>query len=764
MIHKALLFLLALFPTLIYSQTATVSGTIKDAGTKEGIIGATIFIDAKASGGSDVSGKYSVKVEPGKHTLTIKSLGYKEQSKQFDVIADEKLTLDFQMVSSSKELDIVVVSAGKYEQKIGDVTVSVEVIKPALVENKNTTNLETIVDQTPGVTVMDGQANIRGGSGYSYGAGSRVLMLVDELPMISGDAGDVKWNFLPVENVEQIEVIKGASSALFGSSALNGVINLRTIYPRDTPMTTISATSGFYDEPRRHELIWWGTKNPTFSGMNFSHARKIGNLDMVLGGHIFNDDGYRAMETELRGRFNCNLRYRFKKVPGLNAGVNLNTMRTAGGLFILWEDGDTAAYEPKGGSVQQYLNTRTAVDPYLTYTDSSGNKLSVRTRFFRTNNRNDLKQGSLADLYYGELQYQRHWKNHLTLTTGYVITHASIIADLYNNHSTLNHAVYLQADKKFFDRLTLSLGLRGEYFKLDTSNTEFDFIHGKDTTKLPVRPVMRAGANVQVFEATWVRASFGQGYRFPCVAEKYIRTSASGLEIYPNDSLREETGWSAEIGIKQGLKFGKWLGYLDISAFRMEYRDMMEFTFGQWGNPLVDPLFGLGFKSVNVGHTRIDGIDISLVGQGKIGPIGVDALAGYTYMNPISLDFDPAHDTLFNTSKENILKYRYKHIAKADVQLNYKKWSFGVSMRYNSFMENLDKFFYSAGYLVGGIKEYRERFHTGDIVFDHRISYQVNDMFRVALVTNNVFNREYTSRPADVQAPRNFAVQLVVKF
>ena len=62
--------------------------------------------------------------------------------------------------TSARALDMVVVSAGKFEQKLGDVTVSMEVIGPQLVENKNTTSMENIIDQVPGVNVTDGQANI----------------------------------------------------------------------------------------------------------------------------------------------------------------------------------------------------------------------------------------------------------------------------------------------------------------------------------------------------------------------------------------------------------------------------------------------------------------------------------------------------------------------------------------------------------------------------------------------------------------------------
>ena len=101
----------------------------------------------------------------------------------------------------------MVVSAGKYEQRIDEITVSMEVIKTDLVEAKNTVNVQTIVELVPGVHVTDEQVNIRGGSGFSYGAGSRVLVMVDGLPMLSADAGDIKWNFLPVENLEQIEII-----------------------------------------------------------------------------------------------------------------------------------------------------------------------------------------------------------------------------------------------------------------------------------------------------------------------------------------------------------------------------------------------------------------------------------------------------------------------------------------------------------------------------------------------------------------------------
>jgi TonB-dependent SusC/RagA subfamily outer membrane receptor len=125
-----------------------------------------------------------------------------------------------------------------------------EVIKPQMIENTNTNNMEDAISKIPGVEVNERQASIRGGSGWSYGAGSRVLVLINDLPILSADAGDVKWSYMPVENISQIEVLKGASSVLYGSSAMNGVINIRTAYPTEKSKTKIIYNVGFYNQPK----------------------------------------------------------------------------------------------------------------------------------------------------------------------------------------------------------------------------------------------------------------------------------------------------------------------------------------------------------------------------------------------------------------------------------------------------------------------------------------------------------------------------------
>jgi iron complex outermembrane receptor protein len=274
------------------------------------------------------------------------------------------------------------------------------------------------------------------------------------------------------------------------------------------------------------------------------------------------------------------------------------------------------------------------------------------------------------------------------------------------------------------------------------------------------------------------------------MAELFISTNQSGLEIYPNPDLKPESGWSTEIGIKQGLKFGNWMGYLDVAAFLMQYNDMMEFAFGQWGGT-NKPLSGLGFKSVNVGKTQISGIEISLSGQGKINDnVTINILAGYTYMNPISLSPDDPYayqiqwgDTIseytYNNSSSDstVLKYRYQHIAKIDAEIVYKKLSIGTSLRYNDFMRNIDYIFTTElinnpSSIPGlpedfdgipGINAAREKFKEGDFIIDIRAGYQINKNIRLGVIINNLLNREYMSRPANMMPQRTFAMQLSMK-
>ncbi|HJX72405.1 MAG TPA: TonB-dependent receptor [Bacteroidales bacterium] len=751
----AVLLLINFLIISLYAQYKSfVAGKITDAVSGQPLVGATVVIDSARGAVSDAAGYFIIVTFPGRHTLDVNYIGYQSKRIVTNLLPDDTTFLNIDLDTKIQMLDEIVVSAGKYEQKISDVIVSMDIIKSDRITETSTTSLESLINQSPGIDVLDGQPRIRGGSGYSYGAGSRVLVLVDELPILSPDASDVKWEYLPIENISQIEIIKGASSVLYGSSALNGIINIRTAYPKDKPATNLTLFNGLYLNPKRKELIWWDNQ-PLFSGASVSHSRKAGNLDIVFGGHGFSDGGYRENEWERRLRFNVNLLYRDRKVAGLSYGMNTNAMFLDKIDFFLWQDADSGAYRQNTSATPELRGFRLNIDPYMEYYNEKGSKHTLKARYFRVVNKfeEDRDKDNDAALCYSEYKYHKSFNKPVDLTLGASASFSDIHSQLYENHSSLNGAVYSQLDGEIQDKLKLSLGVRFETYRLD------DYVEFS-------KPIFRTGINFHLAKYTFLRASYGQGYRFPSIAEKYTATSLSSVHIFPNPELNSETGWSMEFGIKQGLQVKSWIGFLDVSLFQSTYKDMIEFTFGTYADSGTIPTFDdVGFKALNVGNAQITGFEITFSGEGNVFNMPAVIQAGYTYIYPVDLDYDPSDTS--NPLDNNILKYRYQHSVKADFELNRKKLSTGLLLIYNSFMKNIDEVFTDplvGNLILPGYPDYRQHHQRGYIVFDHRISYQLTTHSKIAVITKNLFNKEYIGRPGDIRPPRNITLQLSVSF
>jgi len=766
------LFLVTIIPFFsVFSQKANISGSVSDYKTKETLVGVSVIISPTKGVITNEKGFYSIELEAGEYNIEYKFIGYVTEKKKINLKENDQITINVRLEDESKILNEVVVSAGKFEQKLSEVTVSMDVIKASMIENTNTQTIETAIQQVPGVMVMEEQVSIRGGSSYSYGAGSRVLLLVDDLPMLAGASGDVKWCMAPIENIEQVEIIKGASSALYGSSALNGVINIRTRFPKTKPETKLIFSSGIYGNPEREAIKWWGNTQPIFTGIQFFHSRMIDNFDLVVAANLQLDNGYRELNDCQQGRVNFNTRWRNKKVKGLFYGVNFDGVQNAGHDYFLWKDGDSGVYRANIASDQQYHNTRLYIDPYITYFSTTGNRHSLKTRLYRTVNANNTNKSSEDNTYFGEYQYQKYLENNLTWTSGITSTFVQSIADTYGKRyrHEISGAVYSQFDKKL-DRFTASLGARWEAYRLENDQASS-------------RPVFRTGVNYRLFDYTHFRASFGQGFRYPTICEKYIRSSAGSINLFPNDSLKPEKGWSAEVGFKQGFKISNWTGYLDVAGFWTEYRNMIEFGFG-YHFPYVaafyppDTVFKyLGFKAYNVSNAQITGVDIAIGGQGKLFGLPTSLMAGYTYTNPIDLNYKDNGSGL-TTSNSRILKYRFYHSAKVDFEMSYKEINYGFSVNYFSYIINIDKVFQDSlrfpngkpiifngkpMFILPGLKEYREKNNTGTIVIDGRVGFDLSEKSRFSFVVRNMLNKEYMIRPGDVQAPRTFALQYILK-
>ena len=390
---------------------------------------------------------------------------------------------------------------------------------------------------------------------------------------------------------------------------------------------------------------------------------------------------------------------------------------------------------------------------------------NIKTRLLSIDNQVDngdtaIDQSNKSTMLYADYQSTYPIKKDIDFIYGATVISTVTNSPLFTGtQKATNQALYGQFNHKW-NKLTYSVGVRYENYSLN------EYTESK--------PVFRAGANYGLGKATYVRASYGQGYRFPTIGESYIKTTVGAISVYPNNELKSETGDNIELGIKQGFKTKKIKGYVDVAVFQMSYENMMEFTFGQWSSDVsADNGYGLGFKSLNTGPTKISGIDLSLVGQMRILKGNVRVFGGYTNSLPIAENtgYVFANDSVGNAltysstssdSTDGILKYRNLRTFKMDVSYTRKRLSFGVSWRYQSQVQNIDKAFVDPlfAFFVPGIQTGLELNPKGYWVTDLRLSYRISYRLKLAVIVNNYGNIEYMERPADIGAPRLVTFQL----
>ena len=253
------------------------------------------------------------------------------------------------------------------------------------------------------------------------------------------------------------------------------------------------------------------------------------------------------------------------------------------------------------------------------------------------------------------------------------------------DHDSDNAAVFVQFDDKFFDRLNISLGVRGDYYRGVDHNREAETnIFGY---KVPFQPVFRGGLSYKLADYSFIRASFGQGYRYPSLTEKYARKDIGGVGVYHSPDVKAEKGFNAELGFKQGYKFGGLQGFIDIAGFYTEYKNMIEFRFGLFDNGenamlnsmndvlkmiMAQNSLGIGAQFYNVSKARIYGTEISTTGVYAFHPNALLTYnLGYVFIQPEDADYKEKNareanytDPLQMKEKSNTsryLKYRQKH-------------------------------------------------------------------------------------------------------
>jgi iron complex outermembrane receptor protein len=648
-------------------------------------------------------------------------------------------------------LATAVITGNREGERYIDAIAPLDIMPTAISQSRITPDLSNLMNRMPGVQVIDGQISIRGGAGYAYGAGSRVAMLLNNIPMIQADAGTISWSDLPIELLERIEIFKGAAATLYGSNALNGVVQMHTWpFLKDTSFTELVLASRAIGRPKDKVKQWYDPPRMSYWG-HLLHKELKGKFQWQ-GSLRYEDE-----KTHLKDNFNKRFRATFMSKYQINkkteVGIQTLVNKVDNSSFLYWENAREGAFIGDSSARIQSNILRIQADPYLKITNSKGNRHWLQARLFYSDNESLDNRGSALTQYLAQYQYAHNmWQGNGLWLNGVLGQAFNSDAELFGERKmwAYNAAVYSQYEHTFFEELKFSGGIRLEYNGQFPGTISFagDSLNANEEE---LRPLFSAGLNYKASPSTSISLHYGEGYRFPTIAEKFVATALGPTTISPNPDLSSELGYSMNFSVKQAIKIGNFEALSRLDLFWMRYDDMIEFG-------LRDP--NLGFQALNIGDTDIKGLEFSLMGESQWTSFQVQYLLSYTRLWPRYENFN--EDIAARSSVDyNILKYRVRDQLTIQSQLIWKKWQLGISGLYNSDMEAIDQILEL--FIVDGLSAYRQEKKGEFFRWDLSIGYQA-EQYGIMLDVQNIGNIEYSLRPALIEMPRNYNLQLELRF
>jgi iron complex outermembrane receptor protein len=705
-------------------RTGAIVGRVVDGDTGEPLPGANLFLEGTVLGAAaDRQGRFRIRRVPsGRHILVASMIGYKTERLSIEVRAGEATSLQIILRQSPIDFDPIVVTASKRSQRLGTISSSVSILSGEEIQARNRFRLDDALAEVPGVNFMEETINVRGSSGYSRGIGSRVSVLVDGIPVNSVDMDGTNWDILPILAIERVEVVKGALSALYGSDATGGVVNLITQSPSSKPITRIFGVAGVYDQPYT-DVFKWTDRLLRYDGIEVSHSRRFGRLGVtaVVGRH--ESTGYRENGHYQRTKVSGKLSYDFANASRLTLfGTWIKEKR---GEFIQWRDQNHPFQVPRTD-----INNRIKLNHlfvYARYDWPIHSKLLLR---FRSSLNSALLGNQFAIS--GEFKPGQGFENEVqmiymppghVLTLGGTYRYANSESKFWQGrHNENAFSFYVQDEAKLVQGLRLNLWpgaldrlVNGLLRVLEEANytigLRFDRHVISDISEQQLNP--KLGLNYQPTENTTVRASLGKGFRYPSVVERFVDVDFGGFNIIENRDLRPEIAWTRDISIRQNLT-QRW--FVELSLFQNSYRDLIQ--------AVADASGTVQFQ--NVSRARIRGLEVST--RGSWWNDRFSLWAGLTLLDPKDLE------------SGRTLIYRRKVVVSAVPTLRIGSFELGARYLYGSRVEEVE------------IYPLDQRVPQKQL--DARLTYRLRGL-ELSLEVRNVLNYHYTHIERNMREIRN---------
>ena len=585
---------------------ANIIGHVVDATTKEHIPGITIQIKGTNFGTStDATGHYFLRnVRPGTITLIMRGVGYLSQEKTVVVEKNKVVEVNFEAYEDAVNIDEVVVTANRQATLRRLAPTIVNVVGEEVFSRVNANNLAQGIIFQPGVRVENNCQNCGFNQVRINGLDGRYTqILIDSRPIFSALAGVYGIEQIPTNMIDRVEVVRGGGSALFGSSAIGGVVNIITKEPVDNSFS--------FGE----SLTFTGMKNPD---NNISMNASLVSDDNKAGAMIFgqtryrqewdaNNDGYSELGRLNSRSLGTRAFLRTTDYTKLTAEFHTIQEYRRGGDHIDWPDHVASISEHVDHSI---FSSNAKFDAFssdykhhlLTYI--SGQIVNRKSYYGGIGELQDDKGNTLGQLgfpipaeqyginfgvskgntYMGGLQYSYDF-DRLLFMPAQVLIGAEYVYDHLSDVMPLRNWLAEKDSKgnliELFPKIDQKINNWSQLTQIEWKNDMFSILLGArlDENSAVGRPIFSPRATLRYNPTKNVnfRLSYAKGFRAPQVFDEDLHVGVVNGEVqkvYNIPDLRPETSHSINASADLYAQWGPVKANLLIEGFYNKLQDV----------------------------------------------------------------------------------------------------------------------------------------------------------------------------------------------
>ncbi len=628
--------IITFLPLILFATGNNLSGNISDGDSGEPLAFANVFFEGTDIGTTtNEEGYFSffgIPYDIG--ILKVTMMGYETvtQSIQFPIHKPIKLHLEKTLI----EMSSIVITGTRTERYLKDVPVTTQVLKGLKLRESGAIDVSHALNELTGVSVVENQF----GTGVELsGFGSdHILVMVDGMEILGRTNGQLDISQIPTDQIERIEVVKGASSALYGSEAMGGIINIITKKPQDKFGFSANGDAGSYGRFNGNMTLSGGLGN--WRSKLYLNTRRYGGNDLNNNSLWENGSKYTKYNSGLRLE-NPQI---LKGILRLESNIFIeNQILNTENIFEDVTDNLRIANRLEYEGNRENLQYKTGLE--YSYYDHLYEQFVISSDYKKSSDR------TIDDLFQTDMTFQYNKKDHL-VNGGVGFERESIESNRITDGHKNSDLIYgfSQDEWQIAPKLTFLTGLR-----LDNHSIYGNYVSPKFSVMYKPEPISR------------VRFSYGQGFKAPSFKELYLdfKILQVGYYVIGNPELEPERSSSLILDLERwhtNLYHGR------INVFYNEINNLIDYASHGYDEQGLHV-----WQTANIYKAITKGFDIDLT---YFFTRKIEFAIGYSYLDTWDVD----NESPINLKAKH--KGNFKLRMQLPLQINYNFRGQFVGERY----------------------------------------------------------------------------------